>query len=351
MKLLIPIFLFLSSSLLGSYFDIDIQRTNNYQFQENFFLDIDTKNAYVNDGGRKVGVEAHKKKISGYQLNADLRITEIAGLKTHYINFFGPTNVMLNTAYIGSAKTIYFSYGKGKQHVHYFDGEFRDSQNTYDRFSVFDVLSYERHHFSSKKVEDYTLFDVNSSSNIAGNDLITRKYTKEIWKLSTEDLIREVKYNAYNTDEFFLWYGAGKTYKDNIKLYGLLIASYEYHDYTDGEAYDTERRNVKVEWGGSSLDPADPDIFEKVQGKYKGYGYGYDLTAEYVVDNFSFFINLYYKTTKLRNYHTDILHFEEPEVDPETGDSDDPVYEEGVIRKKKIVLHNKTTNFGIRYRF
>ena len=340
MKYIVVLFFIFISSVFANFIDIDVQRTNNYVVKEKFFLDYQT-------------TESHTKEMNGLELNLDLNFNDMGGIKYKKIDFFGDNEIESKTLYIGSDETIYFSYTDGSQDIFYSDGNNRDSSNTYKKFIFFDMLSVEQYKFKSNSIEDYVYYDSNQSLALRGRDNITRKYNKEIYKISSEGFYRLVKKKALEKKDFFYGVAGAKNFSQYFRIYGLGILSYEHHDYSDGIGQDSNGKIIKAEWGGSEIatDLETLDYYDGIKGKFKGYGYGYHLTAEAYYKEFSFFITHFYKITKMKNYHSGVLNFEPPEVDPETGEADDPVYELGVVRYDNFILKNQYLSFGIRYRF
>lgn len=335
MKYFMVLFFLFVSSVFANFIDVDLQRTNNYVIKEKFFLDYQT-------------TESHTKEMNGLELNLDLNLNDMGGIQYKKIDFYGPSGIETKTLYLGSDETIYLSYTQGKQNILYTDGNKRDSNTDYSRFTFFDMLSIEKHSFASTKNEDYVYYDSNQSLALRGNDNITRKYKKEIYKLSTEGLYRIVKQKALEKKDFFYGVAGAQNFNSYFRVFGLGILSYEHHDISDGIGQDSEGRIIKAEWGGSEIatDLETLDYYDGVKGKFKGIGYGYHITAEAYYKDFSFFITSFYKITKLKNYHTSVLHFEPPKEEDE-----DPVYELGVIRYKDFIQKDQYLNFGIKYRF
>lgn len=327
---LILLFLGVSSSF-AHYLDVDVEQVNNYTLQENFFLNYNS-------------TESHKKEVSGLGANLDINLNDMGGFKYNKIDFSASTQVESKTLYIGSDETIYLSYADGSNDVSYTDGNKRDSTDNYKKFTFYDILTVEKHSYSSQKNESYVYRDLNATDDSNGSDTITRRYNTEVYRLSSEGLYRLVRKKALAKADFFYGVAGAHNFSPYFRLYGLGILSYEHHDYKNGKAYDTQGRFIKTEWGGSDLQELDQN--DGINGKFKGFGYGYHVTAELHYKNLSFFLSQFYKKTKLKNYHTNVRNFI-PSDDPTA----DPTYTMYVIRKNHITLKNQYLSFGLKYRF
>lgn len=329
MQNLFILFFILCSTLWGNFIDLSVDQRSNYRFQEQFFLDIDT-------------TEYQEKVVDTTNLDLDININDMGGILYNTLLLENSDTFETKSFYIGSDETIYFSYTIGEKNIFYNNlSETRDSKDEYKKFSFLDILTVEKHKYSSKKNEDYSY--VEDGVVKSNNDLITRKYNKEIYKISTDELYRKVKNEALKGEDFYYGIAGAKKLRPNFRVYGLLLASYEYHDISEGIAYDTQERSIKETWVNSD----DITYYEDIKGKFKGIGYGYHITAELFYKDISFFITNYYKKLKLSNYHTNVRNYVNTSDDPTTPTP----FEVGVIRTKNIELTQQYTSFGLHYRF
>lgn len=328
MKQIIILFFILFSTITANFLDVSVEQRSNYTFEEQFFLNLTT-------------TENQSKTLNGTHMDLDVNLNDMGGIL--YTNFLMDQSNKYETkgVYFGSAETIYVSFVSGNKNIYYDEKDTtRNSKDTYQKLTFLDILSIENHKYSSNKNEEYSY--TSDGINLRNNDTITREYTKEIYKISTENLYRKVKLEALKGEDFFYGIAGAKNIRSHFRIYGLILASYEYHDISEGRAYDTNNNSIIAPWGGTD----DTTYYEDVKGKFKGIGYGYHLSAEFYYKDISFFITNYYKKTQLKNYHTAVRDFEPP-----TDPTEDPIYETGVIRTKSIELTQQYTSFGLHYRF
>jgi hypothetical protein len=220
-----------------------------------------------------------------------------------------------------------------------------------DKYVLFDILTIEKSGIKSANMEINVSYTNGVTPDSSLDSIVNRSYNKEIYKLSTEELYRKVKYYAKQKEDFFFYGLAGaKNFTSYFRLYGVVIASYEQHEYRDGlatlpdqDGNTTTTEYVKTEWGGAET--TGDNTYANVNGKFKGWGYGYHLTAEFYYKDLSFFVTSYFKKTKLKNYHDAVKGYEPPD------DPTKPNYAEGVIRTGDLTLKQQYTNFGLSYRF
>ena len=363
MRILFFIPILLSSLFSNNNFTISAEQTTGHTFREDIHIAIDT-------------VDRYEKEVNVPHLKLDFNLNNMLGVKYNQMVLSDSDKFKEQTLYYGSGETIYFSYTQGDKNIDYtsgtrversFDGNAtqytdlsdggRSSKNEYTKYTFFDLLTYEKQSFFSTKSEEYDYFDgINDVFNATGD--VYRTYKKEVWKLSTEDLYRQVKNDAMKKDDFLYFYGGSKKLFDNIKVYGILIASYEHHDYKEGKAYalddEGEEVFVKAQWGDTA-DTAleENDQYDGISGKFKGFSYGYHITAQYDYKNFDFFLSLYSKTLRLKNYHDDVKNYVKTYAEGDDGAQGDEEYKYalGIIREPEIIIKDTHLSFGVSYTF
>jgi hypothetical protein len=278
----------------------------------------------------------------------DGNFNDIIGAEYEINNFESSDKLEKTKLYVGSTRTLYLAYEEASQDVVYKNTTQRNTGKSSKKFTLYDILSFSKSEFKSTNTETFArdLNDGNGEQNITAQ--VFRKNQYDIVSLSTENLYQSIKEDCYEGNDYFYGVAISQNFTPNFRMYGLMIASYEHHDYHKGEAYffseDENGTSVRTTVKNDSDD--DHNKLIAVDGRFKGMGFGYKLTAELHYQNLSFFITGYTKKTTLDNYHTGIKNYVKP-----TDDSADDGFPSQVIRKKTITYKEEYLTFGLKYRF
>ncbi len=318
-KFFVAMIMCLGTFLSGDYLDISIESKPNYKFEEYLFKDINTTNT-----------QKLEKKISYNELHLSGNFNNIVGFNYHKNDIASPDSFDSKEIYIGSDKTKFLGYQQDETTIHYGS---RTSKAKTTKYTIYDVLTIEQNKLSSNDVETFTI-DTNTTDTI----FRTMDYQKII--LSSENLYNHVKENAIDGENYFNGVAISQTFNSMFRVYGVVIASYEQHDYSKGSAkYFTDVNGTKTLINVFDAD-ADTQKLLPEDGKFKGFGYGYKITAEAYWKNFSLFLTTYYKKTDLKNYQSKIK-YAAPDAEQVAN----------VIAVEKINYLQQYTSFGLRYRF
>jgi len=324
-NIFVAMVVFVGTFLSGDYLDISIASKPNYKFEEYLFKDINTSNT-----------QKLEKKISYNELHLSGNFNNIIGFNYYKNDIVSPDSFDSKEIYIGSDKTKFLGYQKDDTTIHY--GR-RVSKAKTTRYTVYDILTIQQNKLSSSDVE--TFFPGTTSNTSDTNTSVTSNvdrnadYQKII--LSSENLYNHVKENAIDGENYFNGVAISQNFSSMFRVYGVIIASYEQHDYTKGSATFDSNGTTKSIFNAAV---ADRDKLVAREGRFKGFGYGYKITAEAYWKDFSLFVTGYYKKTSLKNYYSSVKY---------AADDADPV--SNVIALDKINFLQQYTSFGLRYRF
>lgn len=324
-KIFVTIVVFLGTFLSGDYLDISIESKPNYKFEEYLFKDIN-----------KTNTEKLEKKISYNELHLSGNFNNIIGFNYSKNDITSPDSFDSKEIYIGSDKTKFLGYQKDETTIHYGS---RISKAKTTKYTIYDILTIEQNRLSSNDVETFypgTATDNgDTNTSVTSNVNRTMDYQKVI--ISSENLYNHVKENAIDGENYFNGAAISQTFSSMFRVYGVVIASYEQHDYSKGKS--TFDNNGTMQ---SIYNPAvaDRDKLVVREGRFKGFGYGYKITAEAYWKDISLFVTGYYKKTSLKNYYSSVKY---------AAADADPV--SNVIAVDKINFLQQYTSFGLRYRF
>jgi hypothetical protein len=324
-KIFVAMVVFVGTFLSGDYLDISIASKPNYNFEEYLFKDINTSNT-----------EKLSKKISYNELHLSGNFNNIIGFNYYKNDMASPDSFDSKEIYIGSDKTKFLGYQKDETTIHYGT---RVSKAKTTKYTVYDVLTIEQNKVSSNDIETFypgVTADDDITTAVTSNVERTIDYQKII--LSSENLYTHVKENTIDGENYFNGVAIAQNFSSMFRLYGVVIASYEQHDYSKGAATYVDTNGTTKGIYNSAFDERD-DLVAR-EGRFKGFGYGYKLTAEAYWKDFSLFVTGYYKKTSLKNYYNSIKY---PAADAEQVVN--------VIAVDKINFLQQYTSFGLRYRF
>ena len=323
-KIFVAMVVFVGTFLSGDYLDISIASKPNYNFEEYLFKDINT-----------INTEKLSKKISYNELHLSGNFNNIIGFNYYKNDMASPDSFDSKEIYIGSDKTKFLGYQKDETIIHYGT---RVSKAKTTKYTVYDVLTIEQNKLSSNDIETFypgVTADDDITTAVTSN--VDRKMDYQKIILSSENLYNHVKENAIDGENYFNGAAISQNFSSMFRVYGVVIASYEQHDYTKGAATFDNNGTMKSIYN-SAVDARD-DLVAR-EGRFKGFGYGYKLTAEAYWKDFSLFVTGYYKKTSLKNYYNSIKY-------PASGAEQVA----NVIAVDKINFLQQYTSFGLRYRF
>jgi hypothetical protein len=207
-------------------------------------------------------------------------------------------------------------------------------------YTFFNILTYSKSKLTETSTEEHNSTTVKVFS----------KYTLEKTSLSTENLYDMIKQDALNGKDYIYPVVISKNFNSRFRIYGLVILSYEHYDYSEISGYNENNNTQSIYVKGSSDMLADnlmsngegkgPEYESAISGKFKGYGYGYNITAEAYWDNLSIFATSYFKKLTLKNYHSEISKREEDTHKPYN-----------IVGNDEITISNNYLIFGLKYRF
>jgi hypothetical protein len=326
-KNFVAIVVFLGTFLNADYLDVSIGTKPNYNFEEYLFKDINSTNT------KKL-----EKKISYNELHVSGNFNNIIGFNYYKTDIPSPDNFDSKEIYIGSDKTKFFGYQKDETTIHYGT---RISTTQTTKYTIYDILTIEQNKLGSTDTE--TFLKPDSTENTL-TDTVFRKFNYDKITLSSENLYNFVKENAIDGENYFYGVAGALNAYSMFRIYGIIIASYEQHDYSNGSTTYLSDVNGTQKLVNIFESSADVERYKTApkNGRFKGYGYGYKITAEAYWKDLSIFMTSYYKKTSLKNYHTDIR---DAEI---TSEWKPP---ENIISDQKINFLQQYTSFGLRYRF
>lgn len=311
--------LFFSTYASCDFFDISLETKGNQKFETYLFEDINT-------------TQKLEKQLTYTNLNLHGNYNDIVGFQYSKNNLISPNKIDFKEIYIGSGKTKFLGYATEKTTIRYGN---RIQKTDSVKYTFYDLLTYEKSDLSSNAIEDFTP-NAPTDMNITTSD-VTRSFTFEKVSVSSENLYEHIKENTIDGENYFYGVAIAQNFTPWLRVYGVAIASYEQHDYSDGKAnyLDTNGTRSIFNEGVDDTNKMRPE-----DGKFKGFGYGYKLTAEAYWKNLSVFITNYYKKTKLKNYHSEVK-YAEADAEPVSN----------LISEPELNFLQKYTSFGVRYRF
>ena len=324
-NIFVAMVVFVGTFLSGDYLDISIASKPSYKFEEYLFKDINTTSA-----------EKLEKKISYNELHLSGNFNNIIGFNYYKNNITSPDSFDSKEIYIGSDKTKFLGYQKDETTIQYGT---RVNKAKTTKYTVYDILTIEQNKLSSSDVETFypgtTSNTSDTNTSVTSNVDRNADYQKII--LSSENLYNHVKENAIDGENYFNGVAISQNFSSLFRVYGVVIASYEQHDYTKGTAtFDNNGTTQSI----FNAAVADRDKLVAREGRFKGFGYGYKITAEAYWKDFSLFVTGYYKKTSLKNYYSSVKYA-----------ADDADQVANVIALDKINFLQQYTSFGLRYRF
>jgi len=346
-KIFILIFLFISSSFSQNFIDLSYnqkQETHtDFIFQE--LMDSNTTNNYS---------KLNKSINTGY-LNINTNFNDMVG--------FNYTKSVLGRSYNYDSKELYL----GTKVLKYIGIKNIDQDISYNsnklytnskELTIFNVISYKKdstksskeEHLSDTKVDafgnDVKLLIPNNHKIIVHKDFELEKFT-----FSSENLYDIVKDDASNNQSYIKPGIFVKSINNNLSFYGVLILGYTQENYKSINNYFVDSNGTKhnimyntkiTQENGNELvtDAGAIKDEQTFSGKYAGFEYGYKLTAQYKINNISFFATAYQKTTKLKNKYKKDLS--QTNISSSLGNT--TIYD-------KLTYTQKYINFGLKYRF
>lgn len=357
MKKILLLLFILVSIQAKNQFDISLEYKNNYSFEDYILRSHIYKQTAEANSSDLVGITAINTKNTGNfsLLNLNANFNDMIGINYSQNNIKQPAKFQNIELYFGTNVMKFFSYKKIKQDIIYntnfqYDYKLKDADNTdtikihnsdtskdTTQLTFFNILIYSKSHFNESSKET-----INNTTSITHT-----KYDLEITSLTSENFYDTVKNDALIGNDYIYPIAIAKNFtisKNNFRIYGLALLSYEHYDYSKVSGYKDSNSTTSI-YIKSDADGKANDIMLKadekeISGKFKGFGYGYKLTAEVYWDNFSMFITSYMKKLSLKNYHSGISKRESNSAKPNN-----------IVGNDTITFSNRYTTFGIKYRF
>ncbi|MDX9742497.1 MAG: hypothetical protein RBT59_01625 [Arcobacteraceae bacterium] len=326
-KFFVAMVVFVGTFLNGDYLDISIGTKPNYNFEEYLFKDINITNT-----------QKLEKKISYNELHLSGNFNNIIGFNYYKNDIASPDKFDSKEIYIGSDKTKFLGYQKDETTIHYGT---RVSKAKTTRYTVYDVLTIEQNKLSSTDSEIIapgTTSDNADTTPLPSAVPVYRYMDYQKVIISSENFYNHVKENTIDGENYFNGVAISQNFSSLFRVYGVVIASYEQHDYSKGSANYIDTNGTTKSIFNESV--ADRDKLVARDGRFKGFGYGYKITAEAYWKDFSLFLTSYYKKTNLKNYESTIKYA-----------ASDAEQVSNVIALDKINFLQQYTSFGLRYRF
>jgi hypothetical protein len=320
--------LFLSTFVSADYLDVSLETKSNVAFDNYLFKDINK-------------TEKLEKALSFDSLVLSGSFNEIIGFNYSKNSMTSPNKIDFKEIYIGSSKTKFLGYAKDKTTLQY--GNRSHTTDTI-KYTFYDLLTYEKSDISSIASETFTPGVIDSTDvNTTVTGDVTRTFKFERVAISTENLYEHIRENTIDGENYFYGVAVAQNFTPWLRMYGVIIASYEQQDYSKGSAdYYKDINGTKVLASIFNIEQDDTRELIPENGRFKGFGYGYKLTAEAYWKDLSFFITSYYKKTKLKNYHSGIKY-------AVIDDDFEPIA--NLIAEPELNFLQKYTSFGVRYRF
>jgi len=299
----IIILLFVSIYLLNAN-NIEIslenksKKSSDYIFLESMNDSNSIKNNY----------ESLSKKYNSFNLNISGNFNDMIGF--NYEKTLNGNNFDSKEIYLGTSSMKYISYKKIKDDIKY---SLRNTQKDISTFTLFNIVDISKEELSHKKLQ--TLDSTkNTLLNITGPKMIHRDYTLEKFRLTSEYMYDIAKEDSFKNSEYFIPFIFSKQINSNFRVYGTAILSLVQYNYTDISNYFIDGNNTKTnisytnKFDQTSNDlilvkDEAPHVNLHLIGKYRGYEYGYKITASYDLKYYSLFLTSYYKATNLKNKH------------------------------------------------
>ena len=329
--------------LSANFLEISLENKQNKQFEDHIFYDTDTNSS---------AHEHLSNKKSFNNININGNFNKMIGFDLDYSDLSGDEKYYTNEVYIGTPSLKFFAYGEHKENITY-STKPRDmaynitnniSTNTQKdgyHYTFLSFLTVSNSDFTTKNTET-----IKTGDDDAHDELVTRQYNLEIKSISTENFYETTKEDVINNKEYIYPVAISKNITPWLRVYGVAIVSAENYDYSEGEAYYGKKDANSTKVKKTDIFRADEDTGEltsaqfqattPANARFKGYAYGYKLTAEAHIKKFSFFITSYYKKIILKNQST--------QNGPNT-------YADQTIAVEKLNFIQKYTTFGLRYRF
>lgn len=321
-KIILIAIMFLSTFVYGEYLDVTIENKSNYHFDDYLFKDIN-----------KTNTEKLEKTLSFQELKVSGNFNNIIGFNYSKNNISSPDKLDSKEIYFGSSKTKFLGYEQSDKKITY-GARVNTAKTT--KYTIYDILSIEQNKIASTGTEIFP--DATGVTDVNGSGKVNRTTNYEKISLSSENLYNHIKENAINGDNYFYGVAISQNFTSWLRMYGVVIASYEQHDYSNGKAT-TEVNATALSIFGTT---AERQKLLATDGRFQGYGYGYNVTAEAYWKDLSLFVTSYYKKTNLKNYHTGI---KDAVIVADTKPVDN------VISDDRLTFLQKYTSFGLRYRF
>lgn len=307
-----------------NHFSISLENKSNHTFEDYLFIDVNSSEHLI-------------KKNSFNNLNLNGNFNDLIGLNYDIGSLSNSDKFSTQEIYVGTTHTKYIGYKKIRQDITY---NAKPTKKDTIQYTFFNILTLTKSDFSTLNRETFIKKINGTDANLTKN--VHRKYNLEINALTTENLYDMVKEDSLKDENYFYGFAISQNFKSRFRLYGIVIASYEQYDYSEGTAYyyTTDINGTTIQEAVKDTSDDDQNKLIAVNGQYKGYGLGYKLTAEAYWDNLSIFITSYMKKITLKNYHSG--------VSKKAAEDDAPSQ---VISVDKITFSNNYTTFGLRYRF
>ncbi len=315
--------------------------TNNYS---NLYKTIDT--GYIN-------IHSNFNDIIGFNFSNSIKSYSY----TRSFDFDIPTSGIDYKSYelyLGTNDIKYISAKKISQDIN-FDSNSLSTTST--DLTILGIINYKKDSTTSSKIEYIDTDKFNALTDDvrallpSRTPIIHRDFELEKFTVSSENLY-DVVQNDLNNNKTYIKPGMfSKTFSNNISVFGVVIVGYTQENYKTIDNYFVDVNgtkhnityNTKITNEVMELNKDAAVIKDNLtsSAKYRGFEYGYKVTAQYkMMNKVLLYVTAYQKTTKLKNkYKKDLAQ------------NNISSTLENVVTYDELSYKIRYLNFGIKYRF
>lgn len=319
MILILPYYIFALNFL-----DITLENKINNKFQDYLFVDTNASTTQ--------NLQTDK---SHFNLNLEGNFNEMVGFSLDYSHLGSSDKYQRNEIYFGTPYLKFFSFGTVTNDIKHNGIPVTKRAKHYSLLNFIIINTY---NFEASQNYSFRSYDSPAATPIETKAFWS--YELETRSITTELFYDTVKEDALKKKDYIYPVAISQNFLSRYRIYGVAILSLEQYDYTRGKIHYFDQNGTKSElFLNDGNSPTGFENHYKVNpqdGRFKGIGFGYKLTAEAYFDEFSFFITSFYKRIKLNNFYTKT----------EGGG-----YPDNILTNGHIKIQQQYTSFGLRYRF
>jgi hypothetical protein len=304
MKIIFLAFLFFAQTLSANFLEISL---NTKKETTNDFLFLEPLDSNTSKGYEKLSNNSQNSNINLYS-----NFNDMIGI--NYTKSLSGIEYDAKEIYLGSKTMKYLSFKTIQKDIDY---GLRDTKKTIDEYTVFNIFKISKEKLSSSKVEtlDVTLAALHPLVTAPIN--INRNYSLETFSLSSENLYQMVEEDLLKGEEYLNPIMFSKQINSNFSIYGVAILSFVQYNYTSIDNYynttDANATRTSVSYGAKTTDGV--SILDQskattssffLSGKYRGYEYGYKISAQYKVKQYALLLTAYNKQIAIKNKFTTV---------------------------------------------